>query len=153
MIAIGTDHRGFRTKSLIAEYLRKRGHKVVDHGTNSEESVDYPDIAWKVGKSVAGGKVKYGILLCYSGQGMVMAANKIRGVRAALCIDKVYARLARAHNDANVLVMPAGFIPYGRLMRDIVNTFMNTRFEGGRHRRRVEKMEKYWSGKPTATRP
>ncbi|MGB7055158.1 MAG: RpiB/LacA/LacB family sugar-phosphate isomerase, partial [bacterium] len=90
-------------------------------------------------------KVDFGILLCYSGQGMVMAANKVRGIRAAFCINDEYARFARAHNDANVLVMPAGFVKFGKKMRSIIDTFLTTEFEGGRHLRRIEKIRKYES--------
>lgn len=142
-IAIGSDHRGFAMKSQIVDYLRKKGHKVLDYGAESTDSVDYTDFAIKVAEAVASKKVGQGILLCYSGLGMVMAANKVRGVRAALCTNVTYARFARAHNDANVLVMPAGFIRYGTQVRGIIRTFINTRFEGGRHRRRVKKMALY----------
>lgn len=153
IVAIGADHRGFKTKSLIANYLRRRGHKVRDYGTDSEESVDYPDVAWLVGTAVARKRTRYGILLCNSGQGMAMVANKVRGVRAALCVDWVYARFARAHNNANVLVMPAGFMPYGTKMRKIVDVFLNTRFEGGRHRHRIEKMDNYERSQHTRKGP
>lgn len=142
-LAIGADHRGYRTKSLITNYLRDQGHEVLDYGTLSEDSVDYPDFAINVAERVARGKARFGILLCYSGQGMVMAANKVRGIRAAFCVSSEYARFARAHNDANVLVMPAGFIKFGRKMKGIIDTFLNTRFEGGRHLRRVKKIKKY----------
>ncbi len=142
-IGIGADHRGFKTKSRIASHLRKQGYKVVDYGTDSEESVDYPDIAVRVARDVAKRKTDFGILLCFSGQGMVMAANKVQGVRAAFGIDKDYARFARAHNNANVLVMPAGFIRFGKKMQEIIATFMDTKFEGGRHRRRINKMKRY----------
>lgn len=142
-IAIGADHRGFAAKTKVADYLRKKGYRVVDYGADSPDSVDYPDIAVRVGGAVASGKAAYGILFCYSGQGMVMAANKVRRVRAALCTDITCARLARAHNDANVLVMPAGFMKYGTRMRNITNIFLRTEFEGGRHLRRVKKMKKY----------
>ena len=142
-IGIGADHRGYGTKTRIVKYLQKKGYEVVDYGTLSDDSVDYPDFAINVAENVAQGKVDIGILLCYSGQGMVMAANKVRGIRAAFCIDAEYAKFARAHNDANVLVMPAGFIKYGKKMRDIIDTFLNTGFEGGRHLRRVEKIKKY----------
>lgn len=142
-IAIGADHRGFVTKSKVAEYLRKKGYTVIDYGADSSDSVDYPDIAVRVGEAVASSKASYGILLCYSGQGMVMAANKVRRVRAALCTDVTCARLARAHNDANVLVMPAGFMKYGARMRNIIKIFIRTGFESGRHLRRVRKMGKY----------
>jgi ribose 5-phosphate isomerase B len=142
-IAVGADHRGFVAKTKIADYLRKKGYGVLDCGADSAEPVDYPDIAIRVGEAVAARKVAYGILFCYSGQGMVMAANKVKGVRAALCTDPTYARFARAHNNANVLVMPAGFIKYGARMRNIVNTFVRTEFEGGRHLRRIKKIGKY----------
>lgn len=142
-IAIGADHRGYRTKSRIIDYLTDQKHEVLDYGTLSENSVDYPDFAINVAEKVAQRKAKFGILLCYSGQGMVMAANKVRGVRAAFCVNEDYARFARAHNDANVLVMPAGFIKFGKKMRGIIDTFLNTKFEGGRHLRRVRKIKKY----------
>ncbi|MDH4210714.1 MAG: ribose 5-phosphate isomerase B [candidate division WOR-3 bacterium] len=142
-IAIGADHRGFVTKTKVIDYLRKKGYDVLDYGVDSAEPIDYPDIAIRVGEAVASRKVAYGILFCYSGQGMVMAANKVKGVRAALCIDPTYARFARAHNNANVLVMPAGFIKYGARMRNIVNTFILTEFEGGRHLRRIKKIGQY----------
>jgi len=142
-IGIGADHRGYKTKSRIAKYLHTLGHTVVDYGAESEVSVDYPDIAIKVAEDVAKKRTKFGILLCYSGQGMIMTANKVRGVRAAFCINDEYARYARAHNNANVLVMPAGFIKYGKTMRSIIDTFLNTQFEGGRHLRRVRKIGDY----------
>ena len=142
-IGIGADHRGFKTKSQIVAYLRKMGHTVVDYGTDSELAVDYPDIAIKVAEDVVKKRTKFGILLCYSGQGMVMTANKVRGVRAAFCINDDYTRYARAHNNANVCVMPAGFIKFGKKMRSIINTFLNTQFEGGRHLRRVKKIGDY----------
>lgn len=142
-IAIGADHRGYRTKSRIIDYLTEQKHEVLDYGTLSENSVDYPDFAINVAEKVAQRKAKFGILLCYSGQGMVMAANKVRGVRAAFCVNEEYATFARAHNDANVLVMPAGFIKFGRKMRGIIDTFLNTKFEGGRHLRRVKKIKEY----------
>ena len=142
-IGIGADHCGFRTKARIAKYLCEKGHAVLDYGTDSEESADYPDIAIMVAEAVAKKRVKYGILLCYSGQGMVMAANKVRGIRAALCADAKSARFARAHNDANVLVMPAGFLKFGKKMQVIIDTFLETGFEGGRHLRRIRKIIRY----------
>jgi ribose 5-phosphate isomerase B len=142
-LGIGADHRGYKTKTRVADYLRKKGYTVVDYGTESEVSVDYPDIAIRVAEGVAKKKTKFGILLCYTGQGMVMTANKVRGVRAAFCIADEYARYARAHNNANVLVMPAGFIKFGKKMQGIINTFLNTRFEGGRHLRRIKKIGDY----------
>jgi ribose 5-phosphate isomerase B len=142
-IGIGADHRGFKTKSQIVQLLRKKGYEVLDYGAENEESVDYPDIAIEVAEAVAKGKVTYGILLCHTGQGMVMAANKVRGVRAAFCTEPEYARFARAHNNANLLVMPAGFVEFGKGMQDIIETFLNTEFEGGRHLRRINKIKDY----------
>ncbi|MGD9379712.1 MAG: ribose 5-phosphate isomerase B [candidate division WOR-3 bacterium] len=142
-IAIGADHRGYRTKSRIIYYLRDQLYEVLDCGAHSETSVDYPDFAISVAEKVAQRKARFGILLCYSGQGMVMAANKVRGIRAAFCVNEEYAKFARAHNDANVLVMPAGFLKFGRKMKGIIDTFLNTKFEGGRHLRRVKKIKKY----------
>jgi ribose 5-phosphate isomerase B len=144
-LGIGADHRGYRTKSRIVQYLNKQGHTVVDYGTLSENAVDYPDIAIEVAEAVRRHKVDYGILLCYSGQGMVMAANKVRGIRAAFCVNAEYAKYARAHNNANVLVMPAGFIRFGKKMIAIIETFLCTDFEGGRHLRRIRKISKYES--------
>lgn len=142
-IGIGADHRGVKTKSRIVQFLREKGYEVLDYGTETEESVDYPDIAIQVAEAVANGKLTYGVLLCYTGQGMVMAANKVRGVRAAFCTAPEYARFARAHNNANVLVMPAGFVEFGKGMQDIIETFMHTEFEGGRHLRRINKIKEY----------
>jgi ribose 5-phosphate isomerase B len=142
-IGIGADHRGFSAKLQIVKYLCKRRHSVKDYGTDSEAPADYPDIAIIVAEAVAKKKVKYGLLLCYSGQGMVMAANKVRGIRAALCADAKSARFARAHNNANVLVMPAGFLKFGKKMQAIIDTFLETVFEGGRHLRRIRKISRY----------
>ena len=142
-IAVGADHRGFATKTKILRYLHKKGYEVSDYGADSSDSVDYPDIAIRVAEAVAARKSTYGILMCFSGQGMVMTANKVKGVRAALCTDSICARFARAHNNANILVMPAGFIKYGSRMRSIINTFISTEFEGGRHLRRIKKMRQY----------
>ncbi len=152
-IAIGADHRGFRTKSLLTAYLTRSGHDVLDFGVDSEAPADYPDIAWRVGESVARGKARYGILFCYTGQGMVMAANKVKGVRAALCAETKCARLSRAHNNANVLVMPAGFLPYGPRMRRVVKLFLSTRFAAGRHQRRVNKIAAYERKRSLRTKP
>jgi ribose 5-phosphate isomerase B len=144
-IAIGADHRGYRTKSRIVDHLRDQGYEVLDYGAMSENSVDYPDVAIAVAEKVARRGARYGILLCLSGQGMVMTANKVRGIRAAFCVNEEYARFARAHNDANVLVMPAGFLKFGKKMKGIIETFLKTKFEGGRHLRRVKKIKRYES--------
>jgi ribose 5-phosphate isomerase B len=142
-LGIGADHRGFKIKERLIVYLREQGYEVADYGTFSEDPVDYPDFAIAVAEAVARGELDYGILMCYSGQGMVMVANKVRGIRAAFCINEEYARFARAHNDANVLVMPAGFVRFGKKMKAIIDTFLKTKFEGGRHLRRIRKIEKY----------
>jgi ribose 5-phosphate isomerase B len=142
-LGLGADHRGFRTKNRIVAYLRQQGHEVLDYGTMSDDSVDYPDFAIAVAEAVAKGKLHYGILLCYSGQGMVMVANKVRGIRAAFCVNEEYAEFARAHNNANILVMPAGFVRFGKRMKAIIDTFLKTKFEGGRHLRRIKKISKY----------
>lgn len=141
-IAIGADHRGFHLKKAISRYLAKNGHKVLDYGGHSEESIDYPHIALPLAKDVAKKRVNFGILICYTGQGMAMTANKVKGVRAAVCVSSEVARYSRAHNNANICVIP-GMIPYGKKIRDIVNTFMQTRFGGGRHLRRVNVIEQY----------
>ena len=139
-LGIGADHRGFKIKERLIVYLREQGYEVADYGTFSEDPVDYPDFAIAVAEAVARGELDYGILMCYSGQGMVMVANKVRGIRAAFCINEEYARFARAHNDANVLVMPAGFVRFGKKMKAIIDTFLKTKFEGDRHARRVGKI-------------
>lgn len=138
-IAIGSDHAGYQLKSHLVERLGGLGHDVVDLGTHSEESVDYPIYCAAVGRSVVAGEVELGIVLGGSGQGEQLAANKVRGVRAALCNDLYTARMARLHNDANVLSMGARVVGVG-LADDIVDTFLATAFEGGRHTRRVEQL-------------
>ena len=142
-IGIGADHRGFKTKLLIASYLRKQGHKVLDYGTDSEEPVDYPDVAFKVARDVAKKKTRFGILLCYSGQGMMMAANKVKGIRAALAFKPEYAKIARAHNNANILVLPAGFIKSRKVWQAIIKNFLDTKFDSGRHLRRLNIIKNY----------
>jgi ribose 5-phosphate isomerase B len=138
-IAIGSDHAGFELKSHLVELLRSQGHEVSDHGTHSTESVDYPAICAGVGRDVRDGRADLGIVLGGSGQGEQLAANKVRGVRAALCNDLYTARMARAHNDANVLSIGARVVGVG-LAEEIVATFLNARFEGGRHARRVDQL-------------
>jgi ribose 5-phosphate isomerase B len=138
-IAIGSDHAGFVLKEHLAEVLRDQGHEVVDHGTRSAESCDYPPICAAVGRMVRNGGADVGIVLGGSGQGEQLAANKVRGVRAALCNDLYTARMARAHNDANVLSMGARVVGVG-LAEEIVDVFLSTPFEGGRHQRRVDQL-------------
>lgn len=142
-IGIGADHRGFLLKSKIMDFLRKKGHEVIDYGTKSEESVDYPKIALKCAQDIRKRIIKYGILLCYTGQGMVMTANKVKGIRAAVCTKPEIAQLTRAHNNANILVLPAGFLKFGNNTQKIIEVFLNTKFEGGRHLRRINIIKKY----------
>lgn len=136
-IAIGSDHAGYLLKQHFVELLRGQGHTVDDLGTDSTESVDYVPFCAAVGRAVRDGRADLGIVLGGSGQGEQLAANKVRGVRAALCNDLYTARMARSHNDANVLSMGARVVGEG-LADDILATFLSTSFEGGRHARRVE---------------
>ncbi len=135
-IAIGSDHAGFELKSHLIEVLKAGDHDILDHGTDSTASVDYPPSCAAVGRSVRDGQAEVGIVLGGSGQGEQLAANQARGVRAALCNDLYTARMARAHNDANVLSIGARIVGTG-LAEEILATFLATEFEGGRHARRV----------------
>jgi ribose 5-phosphate isomerase B len=138
-IALGSDHRGYETKSRIADRLRQAGHDVIDQGTSSEESVDYPDFAAAVAHSVAGGESDRGILICGTGLGMCIAANKVSGVRAAPCHDPLTAEMSRRHNDANVLCLSSDMLG-DRVISSMVDIWLDTEFEGGRHARRLEKI-------------
>lgn len=138
-IAIGSDHAGYPLKQHLVEMLRDLGHDVDDQGTYSTESVDYPAICAGVGRTVRDGDADVGIVLGGSGQGEQLAANKVRGVRAALCNCLYTARMARAHNDANVLSIGARVVGEG-LAEEIVALFLATPFEGGRHARRVDQI-------------
>ena len=138
-IAIGADHAGFPLKSHLIAVLTAQGHAVDDLGTHSTESCDYPPICAAVGRAVRDGKADLGIVLGGSGQGEQLAANKVRGVRAALCNDLYTARMARSHNNANVLSMGARVVGEG-LAEEILATFLTTEFEGGRHERRVAQL-------------
>lgn len=144
-IAIGADHAGFRLKQHVAEFLRTLGHDVDDHGTHSEASVDYPGICAEVGREVAEGRADRGIVIGGSGQGEQMAANKVPGVRAALCNDLYTARMSREHNDANVLAMGGRIVAPG-LADEIVKLWLDTPFEGGRHKRRVDQIHAIENG-------
>ena len=135
-IAIGADHAGFELKTHVVELLAGQGHDVVDLGTDSTVAVDYPPICAAVGRAVRDGEVEVGIVVGGSGQGEQLSANKVRGVRAALCNDLYTARLARAHNDANVLAIGSRVVGSG-LADEIVTLFLATPFDGGRHARRV----------------
>ena len=138
-IAIGSDHAGFELKAHLVDVLTKAGHKVDDHGTHSTDSVDYPPICAAVGRAVRDGKADMGIVLGGSGQGEQIAANKVRGVRAALRNDMYLAEMARSHNNANVLSMGGRVVTF-ELAEQILHTFLTTPFEGGRHDNRVKKI-------------
>lgn len=138
-IAIGADHAGFRLKQHVVALLETLGHEVDDRGTHSEASVDYPEICASVGREVAAGRADRGIVLGGSGQGEQIAANKVRGVRAALCNDLYTARMSRQHNDANVLSMGGRIVAPG-LADEIVRLWLGTPYEGGRHQRRLDQI-------------
>jgi ribose 5-phosphate isomerase B len=138
-IAIGADHAGFALKQHLLAVLRELGHEVDDRGTHSGASVDYPEICADVAAAVAQGQADRGIVLGGSGQGEQMAANKVAGIRAALCNDLYTARMSREHNDANVLSMGGRIVAPG-LADEIVELWLNTPFEGGRHQRRVDQI-------------
>lgn len=135
-IALGADHAGFRLKTAVAKHLAESGHEVIDLGTDSEEPVDYPAFCAEVGRTVASGDANLGVVLGGSGQGEQIAANKVHGVRAALCQSEFMARLAREHNDANVLALGSRVLGE-QFAVAIVDEFLSATFEGGRHGRRV----------------
>jgi ribose 5-phosphate isomerase B len=137
--AIGSDHRGYHLKEQIIAMLRQKGHEVDDEGATGSESVDYPDFAALVAKKVSGGTVERGILICGTGIGMAIAANKFPGVRAAPCSDEVTAEISRRHNNLNVLCLSADMLS-PRTVERMVEVWVATPFEGGRHERRVEKI-------------
>lgn len=139
-IAIGSDHRGYHVKRRIVNFLAERKLEVMDFGANSEESVDYPDYAEKVAQKVASGEVDRGILICGTGLGMAIAANKYRGIRATPVHDDVTAELSRRHNDSNILCLSADLLGE-RLINHIVEIWLKTEFEGGRHARRLQKIQ------------
>ena len=138
-IAIGTDHRGFALRSKIVDLVRQMGHEAIDVGTFSPDPVDYPDIAADVARRVGRGEVERGILVCGTGLGMCIAANKLHGVRAAACHDDITAEMSRRHNDANVLCL-SGDLLGERLIDRMIEIWLSTPFEGGRHARRVDKI-------------
>jgi ribose 5-phosphate isomerase B len=139
-IAIGCDHRGFALKQVIVSFLQNSGHSHQDFGCHSTDPVDYPDIAQQVGEAIASGNSDQGILICSTGIGMSIAANKIKGIRAALCCDVFAAQRARQHNDANILCLRGEDIDTESAL-EIVKTFLDTDFEGGRHLQRVKKIK------------
>ncbi len=138
-ISIGSDHAGYEYKQFIADFLRSEGFVVHDNGTHSKDSVDYPDFAHPVANQVECGEAAYGILICGSANGVAMTANKHAGIRAAICWNEELASLARAHNDANILCIPARFVSLETAIA-MVKTFQTSPFEGGRHQNRVSKI-------------
>jgi ribose 5-phosphate isomerase B len=141
-ISIGADHAGFEMKERVKEYLQGRGHEVQDVGTHSTESTDYPPYAFKVAEAVRDGKVERGILLCDSGNGIAIAANKVGGIRATICLNAKMSELSRRHNDSNVLVLASGFTPPEALV-PILDAWLTSTFDGGRHARRVAEILEY----------
>ena len=139
-LAIGSDHGGFRLKEAIKTHLLAHDYEVTDFGTESEDSCDYPDFALPVAEAVAKGEYDRGILICGTGIGIGIVANKVKGVRAALCHDTFSAEACRNHNDANILTMGERIVGEGLALK-IVETFLNSDFEGGRHQRRVDKIK------------
>ena len=139
---IGTDHAGFLVKPFVIEYLEKKGIEVEDLGTYSSESVDYPDFAHKVAEAVLANEGTKGILICGSGIGMSLAANKHKGIRAALCHDAYTAEMARRHNDANILCFGERVVGKG-VIESILEAWLTHEFEGGRHERRVKKIDNF----------
>ena len=138
-LAIGGDHAGFEYKERLKKHLQAVGHEVQDFGPYSDASADYPDFVHPTATAVEDGTCDYGILICGSGQGVTMTANKHQGIRAALCWSTDLAAVTRQHNDANVICLAARFVAY-ELAEQIVHTFLSTDFEGGRHQRRVDKI-------------
>ncbi|MDT0690454.1 ribose 5-phosphate isomerase B [Salegentibacter sp. F188] len=138
-IAIGNDHAGTTYKEKVVEYLEDKGIEVINYGTDSEDSVDYPDFVHPVAKDVSDKKVDLGIIICGSGNGANMTANKHQAIRSALCWTAEIAELARSHNNANILSVPARFVSVHQTI-DMVDTFLNTKFEGGRHQDRIDKI-------------
>ena len=136
-ISMGCDHGGYLLKEHIKEYLSAQGHEVTDCGCHSLDSCDYPEFGAAAARAVAGGACERGIVICTTGIGISITANKVKGVRCALCADPLSAEMTRKHNDANVLAMGAGMLGVNMAQR-IVDTFLTTDFEGGRHQRRVD---------------
>lgn len=138
-IAIGNDHAGTEYKKAVVAFLESRGIEVINHGTDTEDSVDYPDFVHPVANDVEGKNVDLGIIICGSGNGASMTANKHSGIRSAICWSKEIAQLAREHNNANILSIPSRFVSQPQAV-DIVQVFLDTEFEGGRHQKRIDKI-------------
>ncbi len=141
-VAVGSDHRGFHAKELVKSYLTSAGHQVEDFGCRGTTSCDYPDFALAGATAVASGKAERGIFFCGTGIGMSMTANKVKGIRAALCHDELTAEMSRRHNDANVLCLPADLLGEA-LMRRVVDVWLQTDYEAGRHDRRLQKITQF----------
>jgi len=140
-IATGSDHGGFKLKEKIKEHLKGKKIAVRDYGAFSDEPVDYPDIGRAVAKAVSAGRYRFGILVCGTGLGMSMVANKVKGIRAAVCHDLYTAEMARKHNDANIIALGGRVLSTDRALK-LIDVFLKTKFEGGRHLRRVKKIGK-----------
>lgn len=138
-VSIGSDHRGYRMKGRVISILNAQGHEVIDEGPGCDDAIDYPDVASQVARRVSQAEVDRGILICGTGIGMAIAANKFRGVRAAPCYDELSAEMSRRHNDLNVLCLSADMLS-DRVVDRLVLTWLRTEFEGGRHARRVQKI-------------
>ena len=138
-ISIASDHAGILLKELVSEHLTREGHEIINHGTFSNDSVDYPDYAKKVTNDIISQVSNFGILICGTGQGMAITANKQEGIRAALCYEPKIAELSRSHNDCNVLTLGARFID-SKIAIECILKFINTPFEGGRHQNRINKI-------------
>lgn len=140
-LAVGSDHAGFEWKEIVKEILTRMGHDVTDFGTNGKESVDYPDFGLKVAHAVVNGDVDYGVNICWTGNGMAITSNKVKGIRAGLALNPEMAHLTRLHNNANLLVLSQKYTPKEDI-EEILKQFLETKFEGGRHIRRIEKIMK-----------
>lgn len=141
-VALACDHRGFEAKSKVADFLKQKGYQVSDCGAYNGESSDYPDFMFPAAEKVAKGECRFAIGICYTGIGSAIAANKVKGVRAALVHNVKEAELSRAHNDANMLILGSGFLD-SSLVLSIIDKWLNTPFEGGRHEQRVSKIKSY----------
>lgn len=144
-IAIGSDHRGYQLKQQLADLIRSKGHEVEDVGADGEESVDYPDFAEQVARKISAGEIDRGILICGTGIGMAITANKFKGVRAGTCTDEVTAEISRRHNNLNVLCLSADMVS-PRTAERMVKIWIETEFEGGRHQRRLDKIAEIEKG-------
>ena len=141
-LVVASDHRGIGLKKEVVDFLKSKGFSVEDLGTHSEDSVDYPDYALKAAQAVQRGKADLGIVICHSGIGVSISANKVKGIRAALCQTEEQAELARKHTNANILALPAGFVK-PELAKKILNKWLATGFEGGRHQDRIKKISTF----------